>query len=68
MSTSGQFFMSADNRSRQPVKGRVVGLLNDWLDDRKIRRRNLRAAGAGRSGRTDISERIEELLAEEVKK
>jgi hypothetical protein len=43
-------------------------LLNDWLDDRKIRRRNLRAAGAGRSGRTDISERIEELLAEEVKK
>lgn len=29
-------------------------------------RRTLRAAGAGRSGRTDISERIEDLLAAEV--
>lgn len=28
-------------------------------------RRRLLAAGAGRSGRTDISERIEEILAEE---
>lgn len=28
--------------------------------------RRLRAAGAGRSGRDDISERIEELLAAEV--
>jgi len=30
------------------------------------RSRQLRAAGAGRSGRDDISERIEELLAAEV--
>lgn len=29
-------------------------------------RRRLNAAGAGRSGRTDISARIEEILAEEV--
>jgi hypothetical protein len=29
-------------------------------------RRRLGAAGAGRSGRTDISERIEEILAAEV--
>lgn len=29
-------------------------------------RRGLAAAGAGRSGRTDISERIEEILAAEV--
>ncbi len=29
-------------------------------------RRRLQAAGAGRSGRTDISERIEEILAAEV--
>jgi predicted transcriptional regulator len=29
-------------------------------------RRTLGAAGAGRSGRTDISERIEEILAAEV--
>lgn len=29
-------------------------------------RRRLRAAGAGRSGRDDISERIEEILAAEV--
>jgi len=28
--------------------------------------RHLKAAGAGRSGRTDISERIEEILASEV--
>jgi len=28
--------------------------------------RRLRAAGAGRSGRTDISERIEEILSAEV--
>lgn len=32
------------------------------------RDRRLRAAGAGRSGRDDISERIEELLAAEVTK
>lgn len=32
------------------------------------RNRRLRAAGAGRSGRDDISERIEELLAVEVTK
>ncbi len=32
------------------------------------RDRKLRAAGAGRSGRDDISERIEELLAAEVTK
>ncbi|MDF1594616.1 MAG: ribbon-helix-helix domain-containing protein [Acidimicrobiia bacterium] len=30
------------------------------------RPRHLRAAGAGRSGREDISERIEEILAAEV--
>lgn len=30
--------------------------------------RRLRAAGAGRSGRDDISERIEEILAAEVAK
>ena len=30
------------------------------------RQRHLRAAGAGRSGRDDISERIEEILAAEV--
>ena len=29
-------------------------------------RRRLAAAGAGRSGRTDVSERIEEILAAEV--
>jgi predicted transcriptional regulator len=29
-------------------------------------RRRLRAAGAGRSGRTDVSERIEEILRAEV--
>lgn len=32
------------------------------------RDRQLRAAGAGRSGRDDVSERIEELLAAEVAK
>lgn len=32
------------------------------------RERQLRAAGAGRSGRADISERIEEILAAEVAK
>jgi predicted transcriptional regulator len=32
------------------------------------RARRLRAAGAGRSGRDDISERIEEILAAEVAK
>ena len=30
------------------------------------RRRRLRAAGAGRSGRTDISEKIEEILSGEA--
>jgi len=30
------------------------------------RRRRLAAAGAGRSGRSDIAERIEEILASEV--
>lgn len=31
-------------------------------------RRRLGAAGAGRSGRTDVSERIEEILGAEVKR
>ena len=31
-------------------------------------RRQLRAAGAGRSGRTDISEKIEEILSSEAAK
>jgi predicted transcriptional regulator len=31
-------------------------------------RRRLGAAGAGRSGRTDVSERIEEILAAEAKR
>jgi predicted transcriptional regulator len=34
--------------------------------DQSRGRRPLRAAGAGRSGRTDISERIEQILATEV--
>lgn len=32
------------------------------------RRRRLLAAGAGRSGRSDVSERIEEILAAEVER
>ena len=32
------------------------------------RHRHLRAAGAGRSGRDDVSERIEEILASEVRR
>jgi predicted transcriptional regulator len=32
------------------------------------RRRKLLAAGAGRSGRADVSERIEEILAAEVER
>lgn len=39
--------------------------LEAYLDDTGPRRR-LGAAAAGRSGRHDISERIEEILAEEV--
>jgi len=31
------------------------------------KRRTLRAAGAGRSGRDDVSERIEQILREEVR-
>jgi Arc/MetJ-type ribon-helix-helix transcriptional regulator len=31
-------------------------------------RRDLRAGGAGRSGRSDISERVEEILAAEVER
>jgi predicted transcriptional regulator len=38
------------------------------LAARTGRRRRLLAAGAGRSGRSDVSERIEEILAAEVRR
>ena len=41
--------------TREAIEGHLGG-----------RGRSLRAAGAGRSGRDDISERIEEILASEV--
>jgi predicted transcriptional regulator len=41
--------------TREAIEGHLGG-----------RKRHLRAAGAGRSGRDDISERIEEILAAEV--
>lgn len=46
--------------------------VSEWVRERiesglpQQRRRNLRFVGAGRSGRSDISERIEEILADEL--
>jgi hypothetical protein len=61
----------APDRSNRPVLGKSLGALDDLLPpntaDRPPHRRSLRAAGAGRSGQHDISERIEELLATEVR-
>ena len=58
--------------SRQRVMGKVMGSLDDWLAnehrDPQTYRHDLNAAGAGRSGRSDISERMEEFLADEAKR
>lgn len=40
--------------------------LEAFVADEPPGRRRLRAAAAGRSGRSDVSERIEEILASEV--
>ncbi len=40
--------------------------LEAYLGTSPSKRRRLGAAGAGRSGRSDVSERIEEILATEV--
>lgn len=61
----------APKRSNRPVLGKSLGALADSLPQKDAggpqHRRYLRAAGAGRSGRRDISERIEEMLATEVR-
>jgi hypothetical protein len=44
----------------------ISELTRQSLEERVGGRRRLLAAGAGQSGRTDISERIEEILAAEV--
>jgi hypothetical protein len=56
--------------SNRPVLGKSLGPLAEALPQDSVqgpRPRYLRAAGAGRSGRSDISERMEELLVEEVR-
>lgn len=58
-----------DARLRHEAKRRgltVSELTREAIAAHLGHRRTLRAAGAGRSGRTDISERIEEILASEV--
>lgn len=63
--------LSAPDRSHQRVMGKIIGPLNEWLTQNSGApeyRRHLRAAGAGQSGHTDTSERIEELLADEAKR
>ena len=45
--------------SREALEAYLVGMRG---------RRRLGAAGAGRSGRSDVSERIEEILAAEVRR
>ena len=42
--------------------------LETFLADDQRGRRRLRAAAAGHSGRSDVSERIEEILASEVER
>ncbi len=42
--------------------------LEAYVGEPRRGRRRLRAAGAGRSGSTDVSERIEELLASAVER
>lgn len=49
--------MSISEVSREALEAYLVGPAG---------RRRLGAAGAGRSGRSDVSERIEEILAVEV--
>ena len=64
---------SLDARLRHEAERRGVTIseinreaLEAYLLDAPSGRRRLRAAGAGASGRTDVSERIEEILAAEV--
>ncbi len=58
-----------DARLRNEAKRRgitVSELTREAISAHLGPRRRLAAAGAGRSGRSDISERIEEILASEV--
>lgn len=58
-----------DAKLRHEAKRRgmtISELTREAIETHLAPRRRLRAAGAGRSGRSDISERIEEILATEV--
>lgn len=58
-----------DAKLRHEAKRRgmtISELTREAIEIHLAPRRKLAAAGAGRSGRTDISERIEEILASEV--
>jgi plasmid stability protein len=52
--------MTMSELTREAVEAHLAG--------RHGRRRRLLAAGAGRSGQSDVSERIEEILAAEVER
>jgi predicted transcriptional regulator len=58
--------LDARLRHEAARRGMTISELTREAIERHLGGRRLLAAGAGRSGHTDISERIEEILAAEV--
>jgi predicted transcriptional regulator len=58
--------LDARLRHEAARRGMTISELTREAVERHLGGRRLLAAGAGRSGETDISERIEEILAAEV--
>jgi hypothetical protein len=58
--------LDARLRHEAARRGMTISELTREAVERHLGGRRLLAAGAGRSGHTDISERIEEILAAEV--
>jgi predicted transcriptional regulator len=58
--------LDARLRHEAARRGMTISELTREAVERHLGGRHLLAAGAGRSGHTDISERIEEILAAEV--
>jgi predicted transcriptional regulator len=59
-----------ETRLRHEARRRGVGMSDVVREaiEAHVGRRRLRSIGAGRSGRSDISERIEQILASETKR
>jgi len=59
--------LDAQLRHEATRRGTTISVLTREAIEAHLGRRRLGAAGAGRSGRSDVSERVEEILAAELR-